>query len=112
MPLRRLNPMQQNPAASADPGSVGLDPWGNSATTLGVVTVNCPEATVPAGVITEGENLQLAPVGSPTQARETGEANPFSGVTITVATSLCPDVTVSVGEERATEKVGAAGVIV
>lgn len=101
---RFLQPMQQSATANAEPGKIGLEPWRRAAVAEDVATVSVVDV-VPGGVTVCGEKLHDAPAGNPDeQLNDTGESNPYSGVTVIVVVPLCPTVTVSDAGEGATEK--------
>jgi hypothetical protein len=74
--------------------------------------VSCVVAAPPAGVTVAGEKEHVAPVGSPEQAKLTGESNPFTGVTDSVTVPRSPGSTVSEAGEAPSVKFGGAEVIV
>ena len=55
---------------------------------FGVVIVRTVEAGAPFVLRVDGENAQLAPIGSPEQVNETAELNPNCGVAPTVIVVL------------------------
>lgn len=87
---RFLNPKQHSTAASAEAGSSGMECLCIAADVAEVDTVSVVYET-PAGVGTVSkEKLHAAPVGSPEQANETLESNPYSSCNVTVVVPLCP----------------------
>ena len=90
-PRRLLQPTRQSAKANADPGNNDNQPRGGAKAAIEVETVSVVEATPPDGVTLVGEKLHDAPAGRPEQLKVTVEANPFTGVTDTVAVFGCPD---------------------
>ena len=81
-------------------------PYAADANLLDADTVRVVFAVPPEGITFAGRKTQFAPAGSPEQLNETGDANPFAGVTDTVVLALAPDATLSVAGFRAREKSG------
>ncbi len=71
-----------------------------------MVTLRVVLAALPLGVTVDGLKLQVAPVGSPLQAKLTGELKPFSGVTVIVVCAVEPAVTVPVAGDALSVKLG------
>jgi hypothetical protein len=77
-----------------------------------VAIVNVVLAALPLGVTVEGLKLQVAPVGSPEQAKLTCWLNPPAGVTVTVVVADWPAVTVPEFGESPMLKVDVAALTV
>jgi len=87
---RRLPRSNRQSAAVTPPaGKNGLGPCRSAANDVVVETVSVAlDAAVPDTVKLIGEKVQPASAGSPEQASETAEENPYSGVTATVTVLL------------------------
>ena len=71
-----------------------------------MVTLRVVLAALPLGVTVDGLKLQVAPVGSPLQAKLTGELKPFTGVTVMVVCAVEPAVTVPLAGDAPIVKLG------
>ena len=103
---RFFQPKQHNRTASVAPGISGRELRRRAAVIAAAFTVSVVEAAAPDGVTVCGEKLHVAPAGNPEHANETGELNPFTGVTEIAVDALCPDWTVKAAGFGATEKSG------
>jgi hypothetical protein len=103
--------MHHRAATSREPGYNELDLLSSAAAVVEVVTVSVVEPEPPEGVTVAGEKLHEAPAGIPSQLKDTPDANELTGVTVTVASPLCPPTTVSEPGEIAMEKLGGPGLI-
>ena len=56
--------------------------------------VSAVVASAPEGMMLDGLNEQVAPTGSPEQAKLTVELKPYSGVTVNVIVPRLPELTV------------------
>jgi hypothetical protein len=72
-----------------------------------VVIVSVDEATELESVTVDGEKVHDAHEGNPEQVREAASANPFCGVTRTVAVPLVPAGMASDAGVTSTRKLGA-----
>jgi hypothetical protein len=99
MERRLRHPRKHNAIASVAPGiSLGYRELGFGLTALVLEeaeTVSVVVATPPEGVTLAGENVQVAPVGSPEQLKVVAEAKPFCGINEIVTVPLCPGEIVS-----------------
>jgi hypothetical protein len=73
-----------------------------------VEMMSCVVAAPPDGVTVDSSKVHVAQLGSPVQARITGELNPFSGVTVTMTVPWPPELTVSELTEVPSMKLGCA----
>ena len=71
-----------------------------------VARVSVEETGAPEVVTVAGEKSHVVPAGSPEQESDASEANPFCGVTNTVAVPLCPAARVIAAGLVVTEKLG------
>jgi hypothetical protein len=101
-----LSPNRKSVAASAAPVSNGRELRRRAAVVEVVATVSVVEAAPVVGVTVVGANVQVAPVGSPEQANDTAELNPFVGVIVTSVITVWPALTVNTTGEADTTKSG------
>ena len=110
------HPRKHSPIASVVPGIFPGNcdhGFGLTALALGESeTVSVVVATPPEGVTLDGENVHVAPAGSPEQLKVVAAAKPFCGVIEIVTVALCPGATVSDGCETEIEKVGGGRLMV
>ena len=84
-PRRRLfQPIRHRATASTVVGKNGSESRRRLAACALAEIVSCVVAAPPDGVTVVGLKEQLAPLGSPEQAKPTVELNPFCGVTVSV----------------------------
>jgi hypothetical protein len=105
---RRFHASRHVPKARVVAGRKGVG-LGREAAELAAAAMESVVVTAAlvVGATVEGLNEQLAPDGSPEQAKPTLELNPSVGVTVSVTVPCAPDCTVSEDGDAAKVKVGA-----
>jgi hypothetical protein len=103
--------MKQTVTASAVNGKNGRDRDCKAEAWALATMVSWVVAAAPAGVTVAGAKEHVTSAGSPEQAKLTGAANPFTGVTDSVTVPWPPESTVSEAGEAPSVKLGSAAMV-